>query len=394
MPVTTLLSLNSGSSSLKFGLFAVRDAEPRALCSGTAEEIGTGASRFWIRDAAGAQLREQRQPIAGQQEALAIFADAIRDLAFPAPAAVGHRVVHGGPNLRDHTEITQAVLRDLQAAIYFAPLHIPAALDMIQHAQRLFPKIPQFACLDTAFHRTLPESAARFPLPAKFWEAGVRRYGFHGLSCESILHELGAAIPPRMIVAHLGSGASLTAIANGRSVDTTMGLTPTGGIVMATRPGDLDPGLLLHLLRAVGNDSAKLEHLLDKESGLLGISGLSSDVRQLHDAAQNPLAQCALDIFCHSVKKAIGALFAVLGGLDLMVFTGGIGEHDAAVRLQICAGLDALGIALDLEANQRNLRQINNSASLVRVATIPSDEDTQIARHVYRLLLQNQFSRC
>src|SRR5207302_7995203 len=180
--------------------------------------------------------------------------------------------VHGGPTLREHQQITPEVLRRLEGAALFAPLHVPTALSMIREVQRHFPGVPQFACFDTAFHRTMPESASRFAVPKKFWEAGVRRYGFHGLSCESVLHTLGTDVPPRMIVAHLGSGASITAIASSSSLDTTMGLTPTGGLVMATRSGDLDPGVLLHILKTSGTDLEDSEKLLDKESGLLGIS--------------------------------------------------------------------------------------------------------------------------
>jgi acetate kinase len=220
-----------------------------------------------------------------------------------------------------------------------------------------------------------------------FWEAGVRRYGFHGLSCESVLHALGTDVPQRVIVVHLGSGASITAIANGSSVDTTMGLTPTGGIVMSTRPGDLDPGALLYLLRMLGGNAAKLEALLDKESGLLGVSGLSGDMRQLHQAADNPRAQCAIEIFCRSAAKAVGAFVTILGGLDLLIFTGGIGEHDAKVREKICAALEPLGVTVDPQSNQSNLRRISAINSRVPAFVLPSDENTQIARHVYRLLL-------
>ena len=257
---------------------------------------------------------------------------------------------------------------------------------MIRQAQQHFPGVPQFACFDTAFHRTLPESASRFALPRKFWDAGVRRYGFHGLSCESVLHRLGADVPPRMIIAHLGNGASITAIANGISIDTTMGLTPTGGIVMSTRSGDLDPGVLLYILRTAGSDAEHLEKLLDKESGLLGISGISGDMRQLHQMRDDPGARCAVEVFCRTAKKAIGAFIAILGGLDLLVFTAGIGEHDPIVREQICGGLDSFGIVLDSQNNQSNSPTISSDASRVKVRVLPSEEEIQIARNTYRLL--------
>jgi acetate kinase len=382
---TVILSLNSGSSSLKFGLFQIENDEPRILYTGEVEGIGAEQGSFSVQSADGKVLREDHNAVPGQEEALRTVTTNLASLQFPAPNAIGHRVVHGGPKLQSHQRITPKVLKDLEAAAQFAPLHVPIALKLIRLSEQQYPGLPQFACFDTAFHRTLSEQASRFALPERFWKEGVRRYGFHGLSCESVLYALGVEALPRMIVAHLGSGASITAIANGASVDTTMGLTPTGGIVMGSRTGDLDPGVLLFILRTAGSKVQDLERLLDKESGLAGISGISGDMRDLHQAAGNPRARMAVEIFCRSAKKAIGAFTAVLGGLDLLVFTGGIGEHDAAVREQICGGLDSLGIALDSEANQKHSRQIHSAASRVKVNVIVSDEDGQIARHTYRL---------
>jgi acetate kinase len=309
-------------------------------------------------------------------------------------------VVHGGPTLLQHQKITPHVLRQLEAASHFAPLHVPIELTLIRESESLFPGVTQFACFDTAFHRTLPEAAARLPLPQEFWEAGVRRYGFHGLSCESILHALGKNVPPRLIIAHLGNGASITAVARGSSVDTTMGLTPTGGIIMGTRPGDLDPGVFSHILSTKkhaaqsgtvshnpADDVAELGKLLDKESGLLGISGLSSDMRQLRAAAPgNPRARLALEMFTRSAKKAIASFIAVLDGLDQLVFTGGIGEHDDAARAEICQGLEPFSLHLDPQANQQGAETISSAESEVRLTVLPSDEESQIARHVSRLL--------
>jgi acetate kinase len=381
-----ILALNSGSSSLKFGLFTAQGDDVHPLCSGAVEGIGSGAGSFWIHDANGRTLKEDRQVFAGQPEAVRAVAKALERLPFPRPAAVGHRIVHGGPKLYEHQKITPTVLSALEAAVPFAPLHLPPALSMIRQVQQHFPETPQFACFDTAFHRTLPEFAARFALPQEFWEAGVRRYGFHGLSCESVLHTLGADVPPRIIVAHLGSGASITAIAHGASIDTTMGLTPTGGIVMGTRSGDLDPGVFLYMLRTLGSNLDKLETLLDTESGLFGISGISGDMRQLHASAKNPRAQVAIEIFCRSAKKAIGAFVAILGGLDLLVFTGGIGERDATVRERICSGLEWLGISLDSQKNLSGPQTISAGSSRARVCVLPSLEDAQIARLTNRLL--------
>jgi acetate kinase len=391
--------VNSGSSSLKFGVFVKREgdeqaevqghlgADVRALYRGAVEGIGGGQGKIWLRADTGEMLLDKARAFPTQTDAARAVAGELSGIAVPSLRAVGHRVVHGGPSLTTHQKITPEVLQKLEAAAHFAPLHVPVALELIRETQQLFPEVSQFACFDTAFHRTLPEEAARLPLPEKFWDAGVRKYGFHGLSCESILHALGREAPARLIVAHLGNGASVTAIVEGSSVDTTMGLTPTGGIVMGTRPGDLDPGVLLHILRGNGINVERLERLLDKESGLLAISGTSQDMRSLHEATrENPRARLAIEMFARSAKKAIGSYVAVLGGLDLLVFTGGIGEHDAAVREKICEGMECFGVRLDREANQGNAGTISSGDSAARVRVLTSDEEAQIARIVFRLL--------
>ncbi len=381
----TILALNGGSSSLKFGLFAAQSDELTALCSGSVEGFGSDSARFSIRGAQGESLQDESMLIRDRQEALRCVVQALDRLPFSSPAAIGHRIVHGGPKLWQHQRITPEVLHELEAAEPFAPLHLPAAVTMIRQAQQHFAGIPEFACFDTAFHRTLPESASRFALPEKFWQAGVRRYGFHGLSCESILHAFKNDVPERLIVAHLGNGASITAVLKGSSVDTSMGLTPTGGIVMSTRSGDLDPGVLLYILRTTHCTPEDLEKLLDSESGLLGISGISGDMRQLHQAHDDSRAQLAIEIFCRTAIKVVGAFTAILGGLDLLVFTGGIGEHDPEVRGRICSGLGALGMTVDPQQNQSNLQTISSADSRVRVCVLESKEDEQIARHTWRL---------
>ncbi|HTV57373.1 MAG TPA: acetate/propionate family kinase [Verrucomicrobiae bacterium] len=386
MPETIVLSLNSGSSSLKFGWFEVAAGEPRPIYAGAVEGIGGPVGRFWIRDSAGKMLREDHSAVPAQDDALHAVARLVGDSHLPMPHAIGHRVVHGGPNLREHQRVTPEVLEQLEAAAAFAPLHVPVELRLIRLTESHFPNVPQFVCLDTAFHRTLPEEAARFALPGTFWDAGVRRYGFHGLSCESILHAMGENQPAKIIVAHLGNGASVTAIAHGVSVDTTMGLTPTGGIVMGTRPGDLDPGIFVYMQRTSGLAVDDLEALLNRRSGLLGLSGASSDMRQLHAAGADPRARMAVNIFCRTVKKAIGGLTAILEGLDLLVFTGGIGENDALVREQICSGLETVGIGLDAESNRKNLPIISSKSSRAAVRVMHSDEELQIARQSARLL--------
>jgi acetate kinase len=383
-----ILVLNSGSSSLKFGFYIGADSGVQLLGGGTVDGIGKGGGKLTITDAGGKTV-EQRDHVASRSgEAFQAVAGAWTSLGLDTPMAVGHRVVHGGPKLQEHQQVTPAVLEQLQAAVEFAPLHLPSELRLIREAQRQFPDAPQFACFDTAFHRTLPESAARFPLPTEYWNQGIRKYGFHGISCESILHQCHGKVPRRMIIAHLGNGASVTAVVDGKSVDTTMGLTPTGGIIMGTRPGDLDPGLLVHLLRIQGMKADQLEDLLDKKSGLLGISGISSDMRALHESGGSADAALAIEMFCRGITKAIGAFSAIMGGLERLVFTGGIGEHDAAARWQICSQLRFIGIGLDEDANRRGGPVVGECANLVEVLVLQSDEEGQMARHVLRLLGQ------
>jgi acetate kinase len=249
----------------------------------------------------------------------------------------------------------------------------------------IFPGVPHVACFDTAFHSSIPDYAARFPFAEKFWNAGIRRYGFHGLSCESAVRGLGRELAPRTVLAHLGNGCSITALRNGVSMENTMGLTPTGGVMMGTRSGDLDPGVILHLLRN-GYDSQKLDALLNHDSGLQGVSGVSSDMRSLLERSPvDSNAKLAIQMFCYSVRKSIGALATVLGGIEMLVFTGGIGEHAAPVRAEICSGLEHLGIELDDAANQRNAQKIASARSKCDVRIVEADEDLQIALHSARL---------
>lgn len=380
-----ILVINSGSSSLKFGLYANQDGEEHPLVEGEAEGIGQSNGKLELRHSNGRVLRSEGAAFASQADALDRAAQWLGERSFGAPAAIGHRVVHGGPRLVAHQAITSAVLKKLKDSVHFAPLHIPLSLELIRAAQERYPKVPQFACFDTAFHNTMPEEAARFALPDELFAEGIRRYGFHGLSYESIVHQLRLAgnLPTRTIVAHLGNGASLAAIKNGRSVDMTMGLTPTGGIPMATRTGDLDPGVILYLQRVKGADADSLERLLNRDSGLTALSGGKSDMRDLQAAAAkgDSRARLAIEIFCRSIRKVIAAYATVLGGADLVVFTGGIGEHSSQVRANVCDGLGILGILIDSGRNQRNERTISADNSNVQVAVVPSEEDRQIARH-------------
>jgi len=385
-PELKVLALNSGSSSLKFGLYRVGPSRTDLLISGEAEGIAEAKGRFHARDSQGNSLLSEAMSIPGQQDAVVRVAKLLTDQKTPAPDAIGHRIVHGGPKLRQHCLIDGAVLRQLEAASVFAPLHTPPALSVIRFAQRHFPGLPQAACFDTTFHAKMPERVQVLPLPREFRAAGLQRYGFHGLSCESIMHQL-AETPERLIIAHLGNGASVTAVKDGISVDTSMGLTPSGGVIMGTRTGDLDPGVLVYLAREKKFDAAMLENLVDHRSGLLGISGVGSDMRALQEAAaSNADARLAVEMFCYSVRKQIAAMIAALDGLDLLVFTGGIGENDAEVRAAICGGLTWAGVNLSAAHN----RLVDNASgyprSGCRVDVLPSQEDEQIARHTRALV--------
>jgi len=373
-----ILAVNSGSSSLKFGMFEERDGGEVAIFRGEADSIGRPDGRLKIVDDKDAVLLDEDCASSTQAEALKAILAALNKHGIASPVAVGHRVVHGGPHLRKHQRITGDVMKTLQAAVHFAPLHIPAALTLISKTEELLPHAAQFACFDTAFHATMPETSSRYALPAELYGKGVQRYGFHGLSYESVVYRLRKPIPPRAVCAHLGSGSSLVALRDGRSIDTSMGMTPTGGIPMATRIGDLDPGVLLFLMRSEGMDADALETLLNKESGLIALSGGEADMRQLQKAMENgdERAALAIHIFADAIRKFIGAYAAELGGLDLLVFTGGIGEHSQFMRDLICQGLEFLGIGH------------KEDGPAAKVITMTSEEELQIARHARRLMAE------
>jgi acetate kinase len=391
-----ILVINSGSSSIKFSLFEAA-GEPDSLFEGEISGIGTARPQFVFRSADGHDLSHESEPISAKTslEAVDLVVKAVTRPGLPQIDAVGYRVVHPGPKLNRHQKITEQVLEDLEQAIVFAPLHDPAAIEVIRKTMAAFPSIVHYACFDTVFHQTMPLAATTYAIPLAYREQGVHRYGFHGLSCESIVHQLRAKktipFPQRMIIAHLGSGCSVTALVEGRSLDTTMGLTPTGGVVMGTRPGDLDPGLVLYLLRQLGGDAiAKLETMLNHDSGMVALSGLPNDMKALREAASagNTAALLAAEIFTRSVKKSIGAFIALMGGLDALVFAGGIGEHDAVSREQIASGLEPFGVSINSAQNNTSgdaIRDIGASDSTAKVFLIPSQEDRMIAVHVYRL---------
>ena len=385
--MSAILAINSGSSTLKFGLFVKDGSDERALVRGGADGIGKSAAKLDIFNTDGAILHSEDTPIESQQIAATRIGGSLRTLGFPLPVAIGHRIVHGGPRLRDHTRITPDVVAALEAAVHFAPVHIPTALVLIHHVSEIFPDMPQFACFDTAFHKTLPEKAYHYPLPRKYLEQGVQRYGFHGLSYASIVHQLGPELKPRTVVAHLGNGASLAAIHDGKSIDTSMGLTPTGGIPMSTRTGDLDPGVLLYIRRTEGLSGDELEDLLNHQSGLKALGG-SNDMRDLQKAAANGSAEAvlAIDVFCTAIAKTVAAFAVSLGSLEMLIFAGGIGEHSADVRAGVCQRLALLGVELDHTRNAASEPLLSTDSSRVAVRIVPAQEEIQMAREVRKRL--------
>lgn len=405
---SVILVLNAGSSSIKFALFK-QDTQgtlhQQPLHSGQIDGLGAGAgmTRIKIRDAEGHTvidriLEDTPSDTAGQHrhalDCLLGWLDA-QDMGKHL-YAVGHRVVHGGDAYLQPTLMTSAITDELARFIPLAPLHQPYNLDAIRIMAALMPELPQVACFDTAFHATQPPVARQFALPRSITAQGVKRYGFHGLSYEYITRSLPDHLDPaiaqgRVIVAHLGNGASLCAIHNGLSVATSMGFTALDGLMMGTRTGTLDPGVLLYLMDFQGMDSPALTRMLYKESGLLGVSGLSQDMRTLLGcASEHHEAQEAIDLFCYRVKREIGSLAAALGGLDALIFTGGIGEHAAPIRAQICVDSDWLELKLDHLANE-NLNHaisscISSPESRCKVHVIPTNEEWMIAQHTVTCL--------
>jgi acetate kinase len=390
--------INSGSSSIKFSLFDSGAGEARSLFEGEVTGIGVAKAGFRFRDADGRDLSEGRSEVKAETpvEAIGLVVAAVSGQGLANDMsrvdAVGYRVVHPGAKLNRHQRITPEMMKDLEAAVVFAPLHDPAVIEVIREMMERFPEAAHYACFDTVFHETMPEAATTYAIPAGYRERGVRRYGFHGLSCESIVRQLRASkeieFPRRMVIAHLGSGCSVTAVVDGRSVDTTMGLTPTGGVVMGTRPGDLDPGLVLYLLRQMkGDQVGALEKMLNHDAGMVALSGMANDMKAVREAAGrgDAKAKLAAEIFTRSVKKAVGGFMALMGGMDAVVFAGGIGEHDARSRAEIAGGLESFGISINSELNEAKgdaVRRVSASDSVPMVLVVPAKEDWMIAVHV------------
>ena len=403
-----ILVINSGSSSIKFSIFDAGHgaaAWPRTLCSGEISGIGGAQLEFTFHDANGQEMGGPSKTKAAA-DPVDLLEDAVCGPGMPAIDAVGYRVVHPGPRLDRHQKITDKVLQDLEQAVSFAPLHDPAAIALIREMMKRFPQARHYACFDTVFHQTMPAEASTYAIPAKYREQGVRRYGFHGLSCEGVVDDLRSAsdrgqasFPRRMVIAHLGSGCSVTALLDGRSIDNTMGLTPTGGVVMGTRPGDLDPGLVLYLLRQAEGDRVAalnaVETIVNHQSGMVALSGQPNDMRATRKAAEAGSADAglALQVFTRSVRKAIGAFAWLMGGLDAVVFTGGIGEHDGKSRVEILRGLESFGVVLDATANDAGgdeLRQVSGAAAQIVVWVVTAQEDRTIAMHVRQMELQEE----
>jgi acetate kinase len=388
-----ILTLNAGSSSIKFALYEVIDEQPVPSVKGQVEGIGT-APHFVAKDVEGRLLSESYwEPVgAGQGHARAFkqIWSWLGDAAQGRPLlAVGHRVAHGGETYSEPVLVDAQVLKELTAIVPLVPLHQPNNLAAIRAVAADHPRLPQVACFDTGFHRGRAPATEQFGLPRALLERGVKRYGFHGLSYEYIAGRLRELAPEvadaRVVVAHLGSGASMSALRQGRSIDTTMSFSALDGLPMGTRCGVLDPGVLLFLMREDGLGVEELEDLLYKRSGLLGLSGVSNDLRELH-ASDDPRAAEAIDFFCYRIGQTLGALCASLGGLDALVFTAGVGENDGDIRARVCRDAAWLGVTLDEAANRGRGPRISLAGASPSVWVIPTDEEAMIARHTLRVV--------
>jgi acetate kinase len=385
---SAILTINGGSSSIRFAVYEA-SGPLRRLLSGKVERIGLPGTNLVIQEPAASTQRIRVRGYAAAVESLLAWLEA--KPVFSSVVAVGHRVVHG----MRHSEperVTAKLLAELRHIVPYVPEHLPGEIALMEAFRRRHPRLPQVACFDTAFHRAMPAVAKRLPIPRRYAAKGVERYGFHGLSYAYLIEELGrlGSAKGRVILAHLGNGASLAAVRDGQSVDTSMGFTPAAGLVMSTRSGDLDPGLAYHLARTEHMSATAFQRMVNHESGLLGISGTSSDIRDLSEReGRDPRAAEAVELFCYQVKKWIGSFSAVLGGLDTLVFSAGIGENAPLIRRRICDGLGFLGIALDEKRNARNAALISRGRSSVAVRVIRTDEELMIARSVTRVLKVN-----
>jgi acetate kinase len=392
-----VLAINTGSSSLKAALYQMSAKQPLVL-SLEVSRIGSSGSRMRITDAGGAMVFDRHAETSDHDAALrAAFDWLLQHDCLQQMHCVGHRIVHGGSRYSEPQFVTPELVAALQELAPLVPDHLPQAISGIQFVSRAFPVLRQMVCFDTAFHRRMPGLSQRYALPRHLFDEGLRRFGFHGLSYEYVMHELrrldGTLADGRVIVAHLGSGSSMAAIQGGASIDTTIGFTPASGLVMGTRCGDIDPEAVLYLIEARKMTPQAVNTLINRQSGLLGVSGTSDDVQDLLDReSADAHAAEALELFCYRAKKYLGAYVAALGGLEILVFTGGIGTHAAAIRQRMCAGLECLGIVLDSARNRDNAPVISGATpathSRVKVRVLKTDEELTIARHAVKLLSQ------
>jgi acetate kinase len=386
-----VLAINGGSSSIKFALYAVAEL-PVALLSGKIERIGLPDTVLIVRESEKKPDTRAIQAADHGAAATVLMSWLEQHLGLTSLTAVGHRVVHGGKNYAEPERVTSQLLEELRRLSPYDPEHLPSEIRLMEVFGQRYPDLPQVACFDTAFHRAMPRVARILPIPRRFEAKGVERYGFHGLSYSYLMEELARvagteAAQGRVILAHLGNGASLTAVRGGRSIDTSMGFTPTAGLPMSTRSGDLDPGLVWYLARSEQMTAEQFHQMVNQQSGLLGVSEISSDMRDLLEReADETRAAEAVALFCYQAKKWIGAFAAALGGLDTLVFAGGIGENSPVVRERICNGLGFLSIQLDETRNKANAPVISVDAGAVTVRVIRTDEEVMIAKAVSRLL--------
>jgi len=387
----SVLTINGGSSSIKFALYQIGSPMQRSL-TGIIDRIGSSGTTLTYSDTSRDQQESRKIDIADQTSTADFLLEWLeRQVGFARIRAVGHRVVHGMKHVQPEP-VSQALLDGLRRISSYDPEHLPREIELIEAFRRRFPYLPQVACFDTAFHHTLPRVARLLPIPRRFDAAGIQRYGFHGLSYAYLMQELAQlagtqAAQGRVILAHLGNGASLAAVRGGQSIDTSMGFTPTGGLPMGTRAGDLDPGVAWYLMQSENLTPEQFNQLINRESGLLGVSETSSDMRDLiGNEATDIRAAEAVELFCYQIKKWIGAYAAALGGLDTLVFAGGIGENAPSVRARICEGLQFLGIEIEEARNAANASVISARAGRVAVRVMHTDEEVMIARSVCRVL--------
>jgi acetate kinase len=389
-----ILSLNSGSSSLKLALYYIGHDE-RLMLSGSIRGIGLNKSLFHIEDGDSKILVDQRIHLSEWETSITTLLEWLRNHDYMKDLdAVGHRIVHGGTEYNEPHLVTSKLMKTLTKLVPFVPDHLPQELKVINVIGKNYKDLKQVVCFDTSFHRNMPRLAQIYALPRFLSSEGVIRYGFHGLSYEYILDKLrrdagNEVAEGRIIIAHLGSGTSMVAVRDGESVDTTMGFTPTGGLMMSTRSGDLDPGVILYLLKEKELSSSAVGEMVNRQAGLLGVSGVSSDMKELLEKeVENPDAAEAVGLFCYQAKKFLGALAAILGGVDTLVFTGGIGENGAPIRERICKDMEFLGICLDPVRNKKNISIISRADSPVTVRVIKTNEELMIARHTNKCIIK------